>query len=151
MQQETKKKHRHFFFKKCLCFSFSAIFRENQALSIPDFRVLCSSIIPQQETSGNYNEQGVSQPQGMIIPQQETSGNYNAGGAGGDALQIIPQQELSGNYKQIHISDIVHHLVYGQRKEPEKTFPNHTMCVSIGQFTFDFFAFRQIFLRCPHG
>ena len=34
-------------------------------------------IIPQQETSGNYNCEAVALIGYLIIPQQETSGNYN--------------------------------------------------------------------------
>ena len=36
-----------------------------------------SLIIPQQETSGNYNTPRQPQSPPPIIPQQETSGNYN--------------------------------------------------------------------------
>ena len=57
-----------------------------------------SRIIPQQETSGNYNNfLGLSFSR-RIIPQQETSGNYNGREGGNCCEQIIPQQETSGNY-----------------------------------------------------
>ena len=57
-------------------------------------------IIPQQETSGNYNiplrvTHGV-----MIIPQQETPGNYNKCKPRIVREGIIPQQETSGNYNR---------------------------------------------------
>ena len=58
----------------------------------------CWWIIPQQETSGNYNKLTPALCLVIIIPQQETSGNYNAGTAGAGGLSIIPQQETSGNY-----------------------------------------------------
>ena len=35
------------------------------------------AIIPQQETSGNYNRSSNIKGDRLIIPQQETSGNYN--------------------------------------------------------------------------
>ena len=58
------------------------------------------SIIPQQETSGNYNSIGLRCPVRCIIPQQETSGNYNVDGRPEALPGIIPQQETSGNYNQ---------------------------------------------------
>ena len=39
-------------------------------------------IIPQQETSGNYNTYDDNHLPPNIIPQQETSGNYNSGPRG---------------------------------------------------------------------
>ena len=55
-------------------------------------------IIPQQETSGNYNREQVICGPLFIIPQQETSGNYNGKTQVPFLLSIIPQQETSGNY-----------------------------------------------------
>ena len=55
-------------------------------------------IIPQQETSGNYNLPQCVPKCLVIIPQQETSGNYNVLNAVIVVGQIIPQQETSGNY-----------------------------------------------------
>ena len=36
-----------------------------------------ANIIPQQETSGNYNLTRIALEHGAIIPQQETSGRQN--------------------------------------------------------------------------
>ena len=58
-------------------------------------------IIPQQETSGNYNGQYGQEPQAGIIPQQETSGNYNLRRQVSAQPGIIPQQETSGNYNTV--------------------------------------------------
>ena len=59
-------------------------------------------IIPQQETSGNYNEQQAAISSFFIIPQQETSGNYNKETRMFDWHNIIPQQETSGIHILIH-------------------------------------------------
>ena len=57
-----------------------------------------SRIIPQQETSGNYNKSVLPFVIEKIIPQQETSGNYNMEIDPTYFAIIIPQQETSGNY-----------------------------------------------------
>ena len=64
----------------------------------PSVQALPLSIIPQQETSGNYNQNTGVQLKLLIIPQQETSGNYNNNAEGFLGCSIIPQQETSGNY-----------------------------------------------------
>ena len=56
------------------------------------------SIIPQQETSENYNGDFVRTQDSWIIPQQETSENYNCVLYLLFADTIIPQQETSENY-----------------------------------------------------
>ena len=56
------------------------------------------SIIPQQETSENYNKCGAVMRSLWIIPQQETSENYNELGLILLGQGIIPQQETSENY-----------------------------------------------------
>ena len=58
------------------------------------------AIIPQQETSGNYNNKDGRSARGLIIPQQETSGNYNHDDDELLYTRIIPQQETSGNYNK---------------------------------------------------
>ena len=60
-------------------------------------------IIPQQETSGNYNWEAEHPNPYAIIPQQETSGNYNLSAVQPCSPPIIPQQETSGNYNSVRM------------------------------------------------
>ena len=55
-------------------------------------------IIPQQETSENYNWWKNNSFTKAIIPQQETSENYNTQDSWANQTRIIPQQETSENY-----------------------------------------------------
>ena len=59
-------------------------------------------IIPQQETSENYNESQLPAALLPIIPQQETSENYNIDDGHDIDFEIIPQQETSENYNHVH-------------------------------------------------
>ena len=87
--------------------------------------VFIAHIIPQQETSGNYNTSIIRQLFTAIIPQQETSGNYNEGQGAGRAVGIIPQQETSGNYNStgnLHL----HTLIIPQ----QETSGNYNRCTT---------------------
>ena len=77
-------------------------FLENSWTLLVVFWVPLKSIIPQQETSGNYNCNRKFLNLARIIPQQETSGNYNGHLLCGGILRIIPQQETSGNYNKLN-------------------------------------------------
>ena len=69
--------------------------RELQPAVLP---ISSGSIIPQQETLGNYNGKAIGVHLDDIIPQQETLGNYNAVFPIWVGVPIIPQQETLGNY-----------------------------------------------------
>ena len=79
---------------------FSALlqkFAEVLVRFVRDFAVSTKSIIPQQETLGNYNYRAGVVIVAPIIPQQKTLGNYNWANDEIKGTYIIPQQETSIN------------------------------------------------------
>lgn len=93
-------------------------FLENSWTLLVVFWVPLKSIIPQQETSGNYNSVRPDFTTTSIIPQQEILENYNSGSRMPSALWIIPKQETSKSYnRRAHADHGLEIILYLPQKE----------------------------------
>ena len=107
-----------------------------------DQKASAPKIIPQQETSGNYNRRTRHNGWGKIIPQQETSGNYNMRPLPVSGRLIIPQQETSGNYNCMSSTFVPLQLYHNKKRQGDK--------IGLKKIISDILLKKCLFLFC-HG